>query len=130
MSEAEMLPSTVSCSTISSRDSTSPSPSDQVFDLPLNGVDTFASPEKRCGMTADGHPPGLALPESLQLSVTALNPKKSCLLQEQVDSGNPRVGIRRQHSIVQMPHHQGFPHSVSMQQLMDELNYLGDMIQK
>jgi hypothetical protein len=131
MSEAEMLPSTVSCSTISSCDSTSPpSPSYQVFDLPLNGVDTFTSPEKRYGMTADGHLPGLALSEGLQASDIALKPKKPGLFQEQVEPGTPRVSIRRPASVVQMPHHQGFPHSASMQQLMDELSYLGDMIQK
>jgi hypothetical protein len=130
MSDSEMLPSTISCSTISSCDSTPPSPSYQVFNLPLNGIDNFASSEKRYGMTADGRHPGLTLPESLQASDTTLKMQKPSLLQEEVNPTTPRVGIRRPNSIVQMPNHQGFPHSASMQQLMDELSYLGDMIQK
>lgn len=131
LSEAEMLPSTVSCSSTSSCDSTSPpSPSYQVFDLPLNGVDAFTSSEKRYGMSADGPLPGLGLPEGLQASDAALNPKKSCLFQEPVEPDTPRVSIIRPTSIAQMPDHQGFPHSAGMQQLMDELSYLSDMIQK
>jgi hypothetical protein len=131
MSDAEMLPSTISCSTLSSCDSTSPpSPSYQGFDLPLNGIDDFASSEKRYSMTADGRLPGLALPEGLQASGATLNTHKPPPFQEQVNPSTPRVVIRRPNSISQTPNHQGFPHSVSMQQLMDELSYLGDMIQK
>jgi hypothetical protein len=131
MSDAEMLPSTISCSTVSSCDSTSPpSPSYQVFDLPLNGIDDFASSEKRYGMTADDRLPGLTLPERLQGSDATLETQKPFPLREEVEPSTPRVGIRRPNSIVQMPNHQGFPHSVSMQQLMDDLSYLGDLIQK
>jgi hypothetical protein len=98
--------------------------------LPLNGIDDFASSEKRYSMTADGRLPGLALPEGLQASGATLNTHKPPPFQEQVNPSTPRVVIRRPNSISQTPNHQGFPHSVSMQQLMDELSYLGDMIQK
>lgn len=132
MSDAEMLPSTISCSTISSCDSTSPpSPSYQVLDLPLNGNDNNFTPSgKRYGMTADGHLPGFALPDGLQPSDALLKTHQSRPFEEQIDPTTPRVGIRRPNSIGQTPSHQGFPHSASMQKLMDELSYLGDMIQK
>jgi hypothetical protein len=132
MSDAEMLPSTISCSTISSCDSTSPpSPSYQVLDLPLSGDDNNFTPSgKRDGMTADGHLPGFALPDDLQPSDALLKTQQSRPFQEQIDPITPRVGIRRPDSTGEMPNHQGFPHSASMQKLMDELSYLGDMIQK
>lgn len=132
MCDAEMLPSTISCSTISSCDSTSPpSPSYQVLVPPLNGHDNnFTPSEKRYGMTADGHLPGFALPDGLQPSDSLLQKHQSRPFQEQIDSSTSHVGIRRPSSIGQMPNHQRFPHSASMQKLMDELSYLGDMIQK
>ena len=131
ISDAEMLPSTISCSTISSCDSTSPpSPSYQVHDLPLNCVDNFASSEKRCGVTTDGQLQEFALPDSLQATDAKLKMHKPSSIQEQADPSTPRVSIKRPNSIGQMPDHQAFQHSTTMQQLMDELSYLGDMIQK
>ena len=132
MSDVEMLPSTISCSTISSYNSTSPpSPSYQVLDLPLSDDDNNFMPSgKRHGMAADGHLPGFALPDSLQPSDALLKAHQSRPFQEQIDPSAPRVGIRRPNSMGQMPNHQRFPHSASMQKLMDELSYLGDMIQK
>lgn len=130
-SEVEMLPSTVSCSTISSCDSTSPpSPSYRNLDLSSSSIDNFASWEKRYGMTADGHLPGFALPESLPASDATLKISKPGAFHEQVNSVTPRVGIRRQNSIDQIPNYQAISHSASMQELIDELSYLGDMIQK
>jgi hypothetical protein len=81
-------------------------------------------------MTADGRLPAFALPDGLQPSDALLKTQQSRPFQEQIDPGTSRVGIRRPNSIGQMPDHQGFPHSASMQKLMDELSYLGDMIQK
>ena len=131
MSEAELLPSTISCSTISSCDSTSPpSPSYQALDPPFSGIDHSTSSEKRFGMTADGRLPGFVLPEGLQTSDVRLKIYKSPVFEDQADPTTPRVGIKRPDSIAQMPNHQGFSHSASMQQLMDELSYLGEMIQK
>ena len=131
MSETEMLPSTISCSTISSCDSTSPpSPSYQDLDPPLTCSDDSASSEKRFGMPADGRLPGFVLPEGLQAADGGLKSHQSPVIEEQVEPSTPRFGIRRPDSIGQTPNHQGFSHSASMQQLMDELSYLGDMIQK
>lgn len=81
-------------------------------------------------MTADGHLPGFALPESLPASDATLKISKPGAFHEQVNSVTPRVGIRRQNSIDQMPNYQAISHSASMQELIDELSYLGDMIQK
>lgn len=81
-------------------------------------------------MTANGGLPGFVLPESLKAPDAQLAVQKCHVSEAQGDPNTPRVGIRRPDSISQMPHHQAFPHSASMQQLMDELSYLGDMIQK
>jgi hypothetical protein len=102
----------------------------QILNLPLSGNDNnFAPSEKRYGMTADGYLPGFALPYGLQPSDALLKTHQSRPFQEQIDSSTPRVGIRRPDSIGQMLNHQRFPHSASMQKLMDELSCLGDMIQ-
>ena len=131
MCGAEMLPLAISCSTISSCDSTSPpSPSYSHLDPLLSGIDSSAASEKRFGITANGRLPVFVLPDSLPAPETRLKVPNSPVLQAHTDPNTPRVGIKRPDSISQMPHHQAFPHSASMQQLMDELSYLGDMIQK
>lgn len=129
MSDAEMLPSTVSCSTISSCASTSPpSPS-------LHRVDTVPVSFDRCTSgkryaIAPSSLPAYALPEDMHISETNLKTQESLQTQMKDDEDLPRIGIRPPEPVGYYPKHKAFPHSTSMQQLMDELSYLGDMIHR
>ncbi len=136
MSDAEMLPSTISCSTISSCVSTSPpSPLYNRIDTGSGQVDNAVPSEALLDPTTPHdikscHLPGYSLPQEVQPSGTIPKAEERSAVQEDTTPHTSRVGIRRPDSVSYMPKHKGFPHSTSMQQLLDELSYLGDMIQK
>ena len=117
MSETETFPSVVSCSTISSCDSTTPSsPSHEV----VGWDDDTPVDSKRSRWTSGGFQ-GYMLPEDGQTSESTLKCDEPLHPPHQLEYNAPRINVRRQDSV---------SHSTSMQQLMDELSYLGDAIQR
>ena len=135
-SDAEMLPSTISCSTISSCVSTSPpSPLCNVTETGSGRVDNPVPSEALLDPTTPHdiescHLSGYSLPQEVPVSGTRHKVEERSVIQEEATPHTSRVGIRRPNSVTFMPKHKGFPHSTSMQQLLDELSYLGDMIHK
>ena len=129
MSDAEMLPSTISCSTISSCDSKSPpSPAQHAHDLCVAYGEKAAVSKSHYGV-APYRLPGSSLPSELQKSNATLLP--SNVEGPGLDSAHEPAKIRIRSTSINQTHNNAIiPHSDSMQQLMDELSYLGDMIRE
>jgi hypothetical protein len=118
--DKDRMPSVISSSTISSCDNTSPSsPLSETFDPTRAPRDEPVSVQKRYGMML-GNFGGYKLPVDGQNSEATLKRHLPYYTDVQHNGDSDHMKIAEQE----------LPHSTTMQQLIQELSYLGDIIQE
>ena len=128
VSAKAQLPNAISSSTISSCDSTIAMPSSyEGPGLGIGNTDREAVYHKRSGSCTGFK--GYKLPDELQASETSLKQCEPFHPQGPFALSLDQVSFRRPGPLDQMPA-DDFSDSTTMQQLMDELSYLGGMIQR